>query len=62
MGFGHEKLDVYRLAIEYVGWADHYGEGLKGHRNAQDISSAERNFRFSARSTQHGEEKEKTEL
>ena len=21
MGFGHEKLDVYRAAIEYVGWA-----------------------------------------
>ena len=21
MAFGHEKLDVYRAAIEYVGWA-----------------------------------------
>ena len=21
MGFGHERLDVYRAAIEYVGWA-----------------------------------------
>jgi hypothetical protein len=20
MGFGHEKLDVYRTSIEYVGW------------------------------------------
>ena len=36
MGFGHEKLDVYRTAIEYVGWAYHYCETLKGHRNAKD--------------------------
>ena len=36
MGFGHEKLDVYRAAIEYVGWAYRYCEGLKGHRNAKD--------------------------
>ena len=36
MGFGHEKLDVYRAAIEYVGWAYHYCETLKGHRNAKD--------------------------
>jgi hypothetical protein len=21
MSFGHERLDVYRAAIEYVGWA-----------------------------------------
>lgn len=36
MGFGHEKLDVYRAAIEYVGWAYRYCEGLKGHRHAKD--------------------------
>ena len=36
MGFGHEKLDVYRASIEYVGWAYRYCEGLKGHRNAKD--------------------------
>ncbi len=36
MSFGHEKLDVYRTAIEYVGWAYHYCETMKGHRNAKD--------------------------
>jgi four helix bundle protein len=36
MGFGHEKLDVYRAAIEYVGWAYCYCEGLKGHRHAKN--------------------------
>jgi four helix bundle protein len=36
MGFGHEKLDVYRAAIEYVGWVYGYCETLKGHRNAKD--------------------------
>ncbi len=36
MGFGHEKLDVYRAAIEYVGWAHAFCEGLKGHGNAKD--------------------------
>ena len=36
MGFGHEKLDVYQAAIDYVGWAYRYCEGLKGHRNAKD--------------------------
>jgi len=36
MGFGHEKLDVYRAAIEYVGWAYRYCESLTGHRNAKD--------------------------
>ena len=36
MGFGHEKLDVYRAAIEYVGWAYCYCQVLKGHRNAKD--------------------------
>ena len=36
MGFGHEKLDVYRAAIDYVGWAYRACEGLQGHRNAKD--------------------------
>ena len=36
MGFGHEKLDVYRAAIDYVGWAYRYCESLNGHRNAKD--------------------------
>jgi four helix bundle protein len=36
MGFGHEKLDVYGAAIEYVGWAYRFCENLKGHRNAKD--------------------------
>jgi four helix bundle protein len=36
MAFGHEKLDVYRTAIEYVGWAYRHCEALKGHRNARD--------------------------
>jgi four helix bundle protein len=36
MAFGHEKLDVYRAAIEYVGWAFRLCESLKGHRNAKD--------------------------
>jgi four helix bundle protein len=36
MSFGHERLDVYRAAIEYVGWAYGFCEGLKGHRNAKE--------------------------
>ena len=36
MAFGHEKLDVYRAAIAYVGWAFRYCEKRKGHRNAKD--------------------------
>ncbi len=36
MTFGHEKLDVYRAAIEYVGWSYRLCERLKGHRNAKD--------------------------
>ena len=27
---------MYRAAIEYVGWAYHYCEALKGHRHAKD--------------------------
>jgi four helix bundle protein len=36
MTFGHERLDVYRAAIEYAGWAFRLCEGLKSHRNAKD--------------------------
>jgi hypothetical protein len=36
MGFGHEKSDVYRTSIEYVGWACRFCETLMGHRNAKD--------------------------
>ena len=37
MAFGHEQLDVYRAAIEYVGWAYRLREKLKGqHRHAKD--------------------------
>ena len=36
MTFGHEKLDVYRAAIEYVGWAYRFCESMNGHRNAKD--------------------------
>ena len=36
MTFGHERLDVYRTAIEYVGWAFRVCERLKGHRSAKD--------------------------
>lgn len=36
MTFGHERLDVYRAAIEYVGWAYQLCQRLKGHRNAKE--------------------------
>jgi len=36
MSFGHERLDVHRAALEYVGWGYRFCEGLKGHRNAKD--------------------------
>ena len=36
MTFGHEQLDVYRAAIEYVGWVFRLCERLKAHRNAKD--------------------------
>jgi len=35
MAFGHEKLDVDRAAIAYVGWACRYCEKLKGHCSAK---------------------------
>lgn len=37
MAFGHEQLDVYRAAIEYVGWAYRLCGRLNGqHRHAKD--------------------------
>jgi len=36
MTLGHEKRDVYRAAIESVGWAYRYCDTLKGRRNAKD--------------------------
>jgi four helix bundle protein len=36
MSFGHERLDVYCAAIEYVGWAYRLCAGIKGHRNAKE--------------------------
>ena len=36
MSFGHERLDVYQAAIEYVGWAYHLCERLKKHRSAKE--------------------------
>ena len=37
MGLGHEKLDVYRLAIGYVAWVYEKTDGLTGnHRSARD--------------------------
>ncbi len=35
--FGHEKLDVYNLSIEYISFAYKYSERLKTkHRNIKD--------------------------
>jgi hypothetical protein len=37
MGFGHEKLDVYRLSIGYVAWVYEKVGSLNGvHRPAGD--------------------------
>ncbi|MFP3980484.1 MAG: four helix bundle protein [Desulfobacterales bacterium] len=37
MALGHEKLDVYRLAIEYAAWVYEKAETLNGiHRQARD--------------------------
>jgi len=36
MTLGHEKLDVYRLSIDYVAWVFEKAKGLKGcHRHAR---------------------------
>ncbi len=34
MAFSHERLDVYRAAIEYVGWAHRLCMGLKGDQRS----------------------------
>ncbi len=37
MSLGHEKLDVYRLSIDYVAWVFTQADELKGiHRHARD--------------------------
>jgi four helix bundle protein len=36
MGFGHEDLDVYRAALDCIGWVYRFCEGLQGHQNAKD--------------------------
>ena len=37
MNFGHEKLDVYRVSLEYVSWVFELADGLEGkHRHARD--------------------------
>ena len=37
MSLGHEKLDVYRLSIDYVAWVFAQAEALNGvHRHARD--------------------------
>jgi hypothetical protein len=37
MGLGHERLDVYRLAIGYVAWVFEKAHDLTGvHRSARD--------------------------
>jgi hypothetical protein len=37
MALGHEKLDVYRLAISYVAWVFEHSEQLNGvHRHARE--------------------------
>jgi hypothetical protein len=37
MALGHEKLDVYRLSIEYVAWVYEKSDLLTGnHRSARD--------------------------
>jgi four helix bundle protein len=37
MAFGHEKLDVYRLSIDYVTWVFEKANNLAGvHRSARD--------------------------
>ena len=37
MGFGNEKLDVYRLSIDYVAWVYGQADSLLGnHRSARD--------------------------
>ena len=36
MSFGHEKFDVYRAAIEYVGWACRYPDEYGAGRNDTD--------------------------
>jgi four helix bundle protein len=36
MSFGHEKLDAYKISIEYVRWAYRLCERIRANRNAKD--------------------------
>ena len=37
MSLGHEKLDVYRISINYVSWVFQFAKKLNGvHRHARD--------------------------
>ena len=59
MSFGHKKLDVYRLSLEYVRWVYSRIDGMSGiHRHARDqllrasqsipLNVAEGNGKFTA--------------
>ena len=37
MALGHEKLDVYRLAIGYVAWVYEKADGLTGHHRVEAV-------------------------
>ena len=39
MGFGSEKLDVYRAIIEYIDWALRLCDRMKIHRKANGIDT-----------------------
>ena len=36
MSFSHEKLDVYKVALEYVQWVYQYCKKMENHRNAKE--------------------------
>ncbi len=40
MALGHEKLDDYRAAIEYVGWAYRFCEALAGQSTCDQAMEA----------------------
>ncbi len=41
MGFGHEGLDVDHAVIDYVGWAYHFCEELKGQNDTDTDSDSD---------------------
>ncbi len=40
MGLGHEKIDVYRLAIGYVAWVYEKADGLTGNHGLRSPEGA----------------------